>query len=702
MKESRILKVISYVLLLIIIAVLIMSCVYVILKENNYLNKEEYYSSSNFAYSFMNAINNSIRNLIYYNEDNNTINDGDIKIIYKDTANLYNSYYFNAQNRYYLVIYKNKAMTNVRLSEETDTIEEIKAFINKDEMSKKFTLINGRIESDSDILQDLGNSYFQGELTYYTLEVAEDIPSTQYITTNPHDFEIYASYIEEFEQNSQEAILSNLIDEFSFLDNLVYGIIPISSISIILIFIYLIIAIGHQKGKEGISLNDFDKIPLEIIIFVDICIGGIPFVGLMGVNSVNTIISLIVTAYLLIYILSAVTLDTLVKRIKSRTVLKTTIFGFIAILIDKILKKIVNKLREMKSTLIFSTNVTYKVIMCFALYIIVALIIIIIFRDTFLTVLAEFALLCFAIYKVIKIVKQYNQIENKLKEMYEGNNQNTLKITEFTTEFQNTVKYINDISNGFENAIQDRIKSERLKAELITNVSHDIKTPLTSIINYVDLLKGLKIEDEKAKEYINILDNKSQRLKKLTEDLVEASKVSTGNISLNLEKINIVELIKQALGEFEDKFKNKKLETIINSNKSEINIKADSRYMYRIIENLFSNISKYALESSRVYIDINVINEEKNVGTNWQILKMEKREPSPKLKIEIKNISKDKLNISAEELMQRFVRGDKSRTTEGSGLGISIAQNLTELQNGQFNLKLDGDLFKVELIFDII
>ena len=170
-------------------------------------------------------------------------------------------------------------------------------------------------------------------------------------------------------------------------------------------------------------------------------------------------------------------------------------------------------------------------------------------------------------------------------------------------------------------------------------------------------------------------------MKKLTEDLVEASKVSTGNISLKLEKINVVELIKQATGEFEDKFKKRGLESIINVDENEINIMADSRYMYRVIENLFSNVSKYALENSRVYIDI-----KENSSTNNVI-------------IEVKNISKDKLNISAEELMQRFVRGDKSRTTEGSGLGISIAQNLTELQKGKFELKLDGDLFKVKLMF---
>ena len=286
------------------------------------------------------------------------------------------------------------------------------------------------------------------------------------------------------------------------------------------------------------------------------------------------------------------------------------------------------------------------------------------------------------IFRLLKAIADYDKIEEKLKEMYEGNNNDALERKEFLPEFYQSVDYINDISNGFERAIQDRIKSERLKTELITNVSHDIKTPLTSIINYVDLLKKEDIRNEKANEYIEILDTKSQRLKKLIEDLVEASKVSTGNVKLNLEKINIVELLNQAIGEFEDKFESKKLEVILESKENEIYILADSRYMYRIVENLFSNISKYALENSRVYIDI--------------------IKKSNEVYIEMKNISKEKLNISAEELMQRFVRGDKSRTTEGSGLGISIAQNLTEIQKGVFNLKLDGDLFRVELIFNIL
>ena len=286
------------------------------------------------------------------------------------------------------------------------------------------------------------------------------------------------------------------------------------------------------------------------------------------------------------------------------------------------------------------------------------------------------------IFRLLKAIADYDKIEEKLKEMYEGNNNDALERKEFLPEFYQSVDYINDISNGFERAIQDRIKSERLKTELITNVSHDIKTPLTSIINYVNLLKKEDIRNEKANEYIEILDSKSQRLKKLIEDLVEASKVSTGNVKLQLEKINIVELLNQAIGEFEDKFEAKKLEILLEAKESEIYILADSRYMYRIVENLFSNISKYALENSRVYIDI--------------------IKKSNEVYIEMKNISKEKLNISAEELMQRFVRGDKSRTTEGSGLGISIAQNLTEIQKGVFNLKLDGDLFRVELIFNIL
>ena len=369
--------------------------------------------------------------------------------------------------------------------------------------------------------------------------------------------------------------------------------------------------------------------------------------------------------------------NTTVKRIKAKQFWNTTITGKIVIWCWKKSKNILTKIYKFCKNAIDNIPENKKII----LYIILFTVAIII--NTHFSVIGmifDLILILYTFNYIIKKFNSYKKIESKLKDMYEGKNTAELKESEVETEFRDSVKYINDISNGFENAIEESMKSERLKTELITNVSHDIKTPLTSIINYVDLLKEEKIDNEKANEYIEILDMKSQRLKKLIEDLVEASKASSGAIKLDMENINVVELFKQAIGEFQDKFQNKGLSIITNYEKEYIYIKADSRYLYRVIENLFSNITKYALEASRVYIDIET---EEN-----------------KVKISVKNISKEKLNISEEELMQRFVRGDKSRTTEGSGLGISIAKSLVELQNGTFKLKIDGDLFKVEIKFD--
>ena len=365
-----------------------------------------------------------------------------------------------------------------------------------------------------------------------------------------------------------------------------------------------------------------------------------------------------------------------IKRIKARVFWDKTLIGNISM-------KIENGIRKANSE-----KPTWEIVLLSIIYICLMLgILFITFRveNIFFGILLN--IICTVIWlalinRIIKRKKSLEKITESLREIYEGNLTKKLDEDKLSKEFKSLAEYINGISNGFENAVQEGIKSERLKAELITNVSHDIKTPLTSIINYVDLLKKENIKNKKAKEYIDILDTKSQRLKRLTEDLVEASKASSGNVKLTMEKINVGELINQTTGEFEDKFKEKKLEIITQIPEEEILIEADSRYMYRVIENLFSNISKYALEASRVYVDVFAYKE--------------------KVKISIKNISKEKLNISAEELMQRFVRGDKSRTTEGSGLGLSISQSLTELQKGKFNIQIDGDLFKVELEFERI
>ena len=685
MKQSKILRILSYIAIPILVMSLVISIFSIIMKENNHYNKEQYFLSDEFVSSYMGYLSEKTYDLIHDKNTFYSIQDGDIKIQYTSDEQYY---YDNLKNRYFLIIYKNKALTNVPVNEQTLTIEGIRTYIEQNKDSKKVNIIYGNIGADSKIMQDTGIRYLS-ELneTYYTLSIKDSDSETgqhkrEYITAKAEEYQIYSSYVEDFYEYSEVAIMNNILDKISIFREYCYFIIPVSTILIILILMYLIISIGYKKGEDSIVLNDFDKIPLEIITFFAIIIECIPFILLNGITrDYNAIISLVITGGLVIYVLCAIILNTTVKRLKSKTFLKSTITGKILKWISICAKALYHKLKIAWDTLTYSSDLKVKVIVEFIIISALAIFIFLVFHNSGMVVILEFILIAVTLYKIIKFIKNCSQIERKLKEMYEEDNSNKLYEDDFGNEFKNSVRYLNNISNGFENAIQDRMKSERMKVELITNVSHDIKTPLTSIINYVDLLKKEKIENEQAKEYIEILDSKSQRLKKLTEDLVEASKVSTGNISLNLEKINAVELVKQATGEFEDKFKKSGLETIINVDENEINIMADSRYMYRVIENLFSNVSKYALENSRVYIDIKEDSSEKNVI------------------IEVKNISKDKLNISAEELMQRFVRGDKSRATEGSGLGISIAQNLTELQKGKFELNLDGDLFKVKLIF---
>lgn len=243
---------------------------------------------------------------------------------------------------------------------------------------------------------------------------------------------------------------------------------------------------------------------------------------------------------------------------------------------------------------------------------------------------------------------------------------------------------VNSIGKGIKEAVEISMKDERMKADLITNVSHDIKTPLTSIINYVDLIKREHVEDEKIQGYIQVLDEKSQRLKQLTDDLVEASKISSGNISLHFEKINLTELMNQTIGEFSEKFEQKNLTTVMNVNAQNVVIEADSRRIWRVMENLFNNIFKYAMEGTRVYVTI-----------------ADRPGDREDIEISIKNISSSPLNCNPEELTERFIRGDESRTTEGSGLGLSIAKNLTLAQKGTFEIQLDGDLFKVILTFPL-
>lgn len=282
--------------------------------------------------------------------------------------------------------------------------------------------------------------------------------------------------------------------------------------------------------------------------------------------------------------------------------------------------------------------------------------------------------------------RENRQIKKAIEKIASGDIDTTLQVEYFHGQERELAEAVNKIREGLSNAVQESTKNERMKADLITNVSHDIKTPLTSIVNYVNLLKLEDIDNERAQNYIRIIDEKSQRLRQLTEDLVEASKISSGNIKLDMQKIDMVELIYQTGGEFNERFEARNLTIVTKLPSKAIIIEADGRQLYRAIENLYTNAAKYAMEKTRVYVELtemddNVVFCIKNVSENH---------------IQIKD------GASANDLTERFVRGEVSRTTEGSGLGLSIAKNLTNLMGGTFDIKVDGDLFIATISFKMV
>lgn len=657
-----------------------MAMFYSINKENynNELNKE-YFESEDFADYYMNTLRSEIHTLIHNDNKNYIKGEDDIRIYYTTIKGNEFSYLKNCN---FVIRYlpRNKVYTNIGYPS-LYSIEEMKKYI-ENQPGKKISILSGEVQADTNILEYTWENYkntFIGEYYYseseyykelddygkesvdlYTGAIVDvktdtsfsraDLEDLIYVNYSIEDFEIYMTYEEQFNLGSYATYIVGILNTLQHFENLIYISVPICGVLAAVMSIYLVISVGYKRGKEGIDLNDIDKIPIEILISIILAVIGLIVILVDNFYGTQTIyyklyLSAIITEYLLIYVLFMIGMTSIIKRIKAKTIIKNSITYRVL----RICKKIFIKLKKGLDTFTERLNVTWKIIGYSLIYLFTMILMFTIFDGASgIAIFIDIGITVYIFYQIIQRINCFKKIEEMLKEIYEGNNKERLDEKRFTKEFKQTVNYINDISNGFENAVEEGIKSERLKTELITNVSHDIKTPLTSIINYVDLIKRENIENEKLKEYIEILESKSHRLKRLTEDLVEASKASSGNVKLNLESLNIGELINQTTGEFEDKFKEKNLEIISEIPKEEIFIEADSRYMYRVIENIFSNVSKYALKNSRVYIDVS--------------------EKSEKVKIEVKNISEQKLNISESELMQRFVRGDKSRTTEGSGL----------------------------------
>ena len=387
-------------------------------------------------------------------------------------------------------------------------------------------------------------------------------------------------------------------------------------------------------------------------------------------NEADTWRSLVAASGILAgFLITLIPYCSLVRRIKARNVWKQSFLYCVGHRIVSAGRTFYEGRQESERTiLMFCVFCGVQIILCcgFGMF------------GVFLTLVMDAAVLLL----LLREASGRKQIEHGLKEIAAGDLDYKIDLTELQGEDNlQLAGIVNSLGEGMKAAVQEQMKSERLKADLITNVSHDIKTPLTSIINYVDLIKRQHIEDPTVQKYLEVLDQKSQRLKTLTEDLVEASRASSGNIKLEITNIDFVELVQQTTGEFEEKYAIRHLEIVNTLPNEVIMIEADGRRLWRVLENLYNNAFKYALEGTRVYVTI--------------------EDHGADVVFTIKNVSANPLNISPDELTERFVRGDVSRTTEGSGLGLSIAKDLTTLQGGKFELIIDGDLFKAQITFPI-
>lgn len=676
--KNQVLKTIAFLTLPIFAMIIIVDCIIIYysvacpeIKEN-----KDFYDTDMFIDSYMGEVERkgvSLKDEVEegyfideYGYEIDPVEDTDRMPIYVQDGEYKIYYQTNHTKKKFIYLLVNEeakiAYTNIQQTSKTNTIEKLKQEIISN--NKYWSISNNQIQTNIERLSE------------ENIVRNEDLQKISEFSMNKQYYTAFDETVQNIDSSSDITLNRALYNQTKSLYKYSYSTLIISIIIGSIELIYLIYSLGYVKNKEEIYLSWLDKIPLEILFFGYCLLFFVEAALLVMCLSVISVdVNLCVMLIMLVGYFSVLSAlygaGTLLKRIKAHTFFKNSITY-------RILKWLIQKYKNVKNIISSNKNLGGKIALYFIGSVTVSILIGLIFKEFGILLDIVFWIWCY--YKIMKEVDKFKQIHDATEKIYKGDTNIKLDESLYTGVLKELAIYINDIAGGFSNAIKESLKSERLKTELITNVSHDIKTPLTSIINYVDLLKQENIQNEKAKEYIEVLDNKSQRLKKLIEDLVEASKASSGNIKINKEVLNVKELLNQVTGEFEDKFNSRGLNIISKLPEKTVYIKADSRYLYRVLENIYSNVAKYAEENTRVYIDC--ILEEENTVT-----------------IYVKNISKDELNISADELMQRFVRGDKSRNTEGSGLGLSIAKSLTELQDGTFNIYLDGDLFKVAIKF---
>lgn len=542
-------------------------------------------------------------------------------------------------------------------------------------------------------------SYSTDKVEYETTLPYETDEGNDYNTSKYYENKSYTVTIQYKEGTGIKDVVYYIRLLFDFVaenKTVIYALAVISAVSVLVLIVFILNVAGHHTDKEKITVTKFDKIPHDILTVIYIGITALLFIAVFSLyewcenfyyNEYNfdvfsLFIIMLIACVLLDFILLGILIMTVAVRFKASTYIKSTIIYRVIILVFMILKSIWHGIVRISKSV-------WKYIRKIPLVWKTVLVCVVLLVGTFFTLSLDWGywwpavwiINCILCVGVIFVAILLKDIKNDTEDIANGNVYKKIDTKYLFLDLKDHAENINNMSDGIQKAVAEQMKSERLKTELITNVSHDIKTPLTSIINYVDLLEKEEINNETAKEYINVLSRQSTRLKKLIDDLLEASKVSTGNISVNLMKFELGILLSQALAEYEERFEKNNLQVVLNKTDEALYVMADNRHMWRVFDNILNNIAKYAQSGTRVYIDAK--RKDKNV------------------EISFRNISKDPLNISGDELMERFVRGDSSRNTEGSGLGLSIAKSLTEVQNGKLDIQIDGDLFKVCLTFPL-
>ena len=451
----------------------------------------------------------------------------------------------------------------------------------------------------------------------------------------------------------------------------------------ILLVIFLTYKEGRSLNEEGEFTYDIQKqdgIPLEIwtiLVFVTEYIlikNGIQILRGYKNGTINYAMMPVILG-VLVFIMNEIAIRyyfSWIRRIKAKKIWQTTFIYYVY-----------KKTRTLAVHTIQNGGIVSRTWIPYLIFLMINLILVLLGVGG---VIGAFLLDMLVGIYLYRMSKQREEIVAGIETIKNGDSKYRIDTTHLHGENLKLADSVNSIGVGIRNAVESSMKDEKLKTDLITNVSHDIKTPLTSIVTYVDLLKRENISDTRVRGYIDILDSKSQRLKQLIDDLVEASKISSGNISIQPDTINFVELVKQSIGEFSEKFEASNLQVVTKIPEQPMFIEADSGHLWRVMENLFQNISKYAMQGTRVYIEM----EEEGEGFDKKHI------------FSAKNISAKYLEVDAGDLTERFIRGDRSRQTEGSGLGLSIAKNLIEVQGGEFEIQVDGDLFKAMIRFPAV